>query len=625
MRLRFLYYVPTILAGIFTVFFWYTADATVYLSQVRNLLSTSAPSIGADQTITFLLAQAVPASGAIEIDFSGGGFVVPASGFDYRDVDLAIRATSANPFVDRALSLNRTVATDGVTVTTGQNGKVRINLNTSVGIPAGYEVQIELGLHAMYQIDGNTRISLGSATGSYPVRIRTYNASNAEIDYGATRVVIISPVGVGPADTTDQDPPIILQAIPTGILQSGTMAIEAYIETNEGAQCRYATSSVVYELMPFSFIGTVGDFGFYYNHYVVVRNLEDANTYTLYVRCLDYRANVIDPPYELEFTIGVPPGSASTTSTSTGTSVGSGSSSSTATSSTGTSDMGGTDTGTGTGGSGSGSGSSASGGDSSGSGSGGSGSGDGEGTQLPQASVRIDGFAYPGSVVTFIRDGTVIATKQAGGDGTYSNLTEGLDRGSYTFAVYATDSRDVRGATFSTTLWLQSDTLSTLTNIMLPPTVSVAENSIPPGTPIAVSGYSAPNALVTAWLRPKLAQVSASDVVATTTASGNGLWALTIPTASLPQGTYELLAQSWMADGAIQSDKSARKTIGIGVTVSDDDCKGIGDLNCDGFVNLVDFSILLFNWNTNSEVADINADGTVSLPDFSIMLYNWTG
>jgi hypothetical protein len=100
---------------------------------------------------------------------------------------------------------------------------------------------------------------------------------------------------------------------------------------------------------------------------------------------------------------------------------------------------------------------------------------------------------------------------------------------------------------------------------------------------------------------------------------------VTIPTADFPIGTYELVAQGVMSDGLVQSDKSARKTVGIGVDVADDSCKSIGDLNCDGVVNLVDFSILVFNWNTASAVADINEDGTVSLPDFSIMLFYWTG
>jgi hypothetical protein len=49
------------------------------------------------------------------------------------------------------------------------------------------------------------------------------------------------------------------------------------------------------------------------------------------------------------------------------------------------------------------------------------------------------------------------------------------------------------------------------------------------------------------------------------------------------------------------------------------------DLNRDGKVNLVDFSILLSKWQTDDEVADINADGNVNIADFSIMLFQWTG
>jgi hypothetical protein len=63
---------------------------------------------------------------------------------------------------------------------------------------------------------------------------------------------------------------------------------------------------------------------------------------------------------------------------------------------------------------------------------------------------------------------------------------------------------------------------------------------------------------------------------------------------------------------------------GIGTEVDDAAC-GVADLNCDGLVNLIDFSILLFHWGTSNPIADINGDGTVDLIDFSIMLFNWTG
>jgi hypothetical protein len=57
-------------------------------------------------------------------------------------------------------------------------------------------------------------------------------------------------------------------------------------------------------------------------------------------------------------------------------------------------------------------------------------------------------------------------------------------------------------------------------------------------------------------------------------------------------------------------------------------CDPHGDLNKDGKINIVDFSILMYFWNqTNpsNPCADINKDGIVNLTDFSIMLFWWTG
>lgn len=51
------------------------------------------------------------------------------------------------------------------------------------------------------------------------------------------------------------------------------------------------------------------------------------------------------------------------------------------------------------------------------------------------------------------------------------------------------------------------------------------------------------------------------------------------------------------------------------------------DLNCDGRVNLIDFSILLYFLPRpieNSRPADINRDNTVNLADLSIMFSEWT-
>jgi len=401
----------------------------------------------------------------------------------------------------------------------------------------------------------------------------------------------------------------------------GTRGVEMHIITDEYAYCKFATSSMAFALMPYSFYGTTS--GMLLSHFGQVTGLEDDTTYTYFIRCQDFRLNEIDPDYQLEFTIGIPPGTSTTTSTSTGTGTGTGNSSTTVQGGPGTGD----DVGTGGGPTGSGSGNGPLGGDGAGSGSGGSGGGSGDGTNLPQAAVRISGWAYPGANVSFLRDGTLITTKATAGDAVFSNLTEGLDRGSYSFAMYAVDPKGVRSATIAQTLWLRSNTLNTLSNLMLPPTVSVASASVDPGSPLQVSGYTAPQSSVIVWLRPKLAEVSTGDVSATTTALTSGAWSLSIPTSGLPRGTYELVAQSTLPDGLAESDKSARLTVGVGVDVAPTEgCSNKqGDLNCDGLVNLIDFSILVFNWNTTNAVADINSDGTVSLPDFSILLFYWTG
>ena len=592
--------------------------ATSYLTRISDLLSTSAPSVYTDQKITFTLAQAVPANGAIEILFDEGGFILPVT-LNFSDVDVAFSAVPGGPYTERPLSSVQTAGTDDVTVTSGSAGKIRFDLNTSIGIPTNNEVVIEIGTNARYGAIGDMQAQLSAATSSYPVTIYTYNASDAELDYGRTMIAVVDQVTAGPVDTTDQIPPVILSAVPTGLLQVGTRAVEMFVTTDEATQCRFATSSMAYALMPYSFTGTSS--GFVKWHFAQVTNLEDDTTYDYFLRCIDYRSNEMDPDYELSFTIGIMPGSATSTATTTGTGTGTGVSSTTVQGGPGTGD----DVGTGGGSTGSGSGSSPFGGDRGGGSSSGGGGDDGTGTKLPQADVSIEGWAYPGATVSFLRDGVTIATKGAGGGGEFSDKTEGLDRGSYSFGIYAVDSKGVRSATFSTTLWLQANTLNSLNNIMLPPTVSVAEASISPGTPLVVTGYSAPQAVLTTWLRPKLAEVSTADIVSTTTADGSGVWTITVPTLKLPKGTYEFVAQGKMQNGLVESDKSARKTIGIGVTVTDDDCLSKGDLNCDGSVNLIDFSILLFNWNTASAEADVNKDGLVSLPDFSILLFYWTG
>jgi hypothetical protein len=54
-------------------------------------------------------------------------------------------------------------------------------------------------------------------------------------------------------------------------------------------------------------------------------------------------------------------------------------------------------------------------------------------------------------------------------------------------------------------------------------------------------------------------------------------------------------------------------------------CNRIADYNCDGLVNIVDFSILIYWFNRAPvpEAIDLTGDGAVNLRDFSVMAYYW--
>ena len=87
--------------------------------------------------------------------------------------------------------------------------------------------------------------------------------------------------------------------------------------------------------------------------------------------------------------------------------------------------------------------------------------------------------------------------------------------------------------------------------------------------------------------------------------------------------------------GSSHNECSARRCISVAtpgtsqcLIDTDCQCDTHGDINKDGKIDIVDFSILLYFWhdvNISNPCADINQDGKVELTDFSIMLYWWTG
>lgn len=239
---------------------------------------------------------------------------------------------------------------------------------------------------------------------------------------------------------------------------------------------------------------------------------------------------------------------------------------------------------------------------------------------VPQATIRISGFTAPTTFVSFIEGENVIGTDLAGQLGIFSKVFTAMEPGTYSISLYGIDEDSRATSIVPLTINAPAYQTTTVSNLLLSPTIEINSTSIPQGAPIYATGSAYPGTSITLFTDTPLRTYNAS-----TSASGD--WTTTISdTASYNPGDYRLytLAQS----GGLQSLTS--RTIVFSITSASSSSSGTacgnisqGDLNCDSDIDLTDFSILMFYWATTNATADINSDGVVNLTDFSILMYYW--
>jgi cysteine-rich repeat protein len=243
---------------------------------------------------------------------------------------------------------------------------------------------------------------------------------------------------------------------------------------------------------------------------------------------------------------------------------------------------------------------------------------DGEINFEGETSVTIRGRAYPGATVTVLRDGTVERVVEASGSADFSFTLSGQTPGITTFGFWALDRGGRKSITYSATFQIVQNAGTTLSGILLPPTIAVVPEKVAPGGTVAFQGSAVPFTDVRAY-------VDKSEKPEETKASASGEWTISYDTTPLAGEAFHSVKAHYLdpSNTDLKSGYSQNASFYVGTR---DVKTGItADLNGDGAVNLTDFSILLFNWNGNGGIADLNTDGSVSLPDFSILLFYWTG
>jgi hypothetical protein len=606
-----------------------TASA-INILEYSNLITDSAPNAEANHTISFILNTSISPGSEIEITPPLGFTVVSASTFAERNVELwvdgsaRVSGTSSSPGVDL------------VEITTGSPGFFRYTLNPSTGINTGSQLKLRIGNHTSTAIQPITSYSSSTGTTTTPGDVRPIinSATLGRHDVGieiydgglvadAKPIIFLNErVSMPSIDTTETIPPFRFNPSPTSTVGGTTLNVEISLETDEFSICRYDTvAGTAFGSMPNTFTNT----GFIFHSGVVAVTPNSVQQF--YVRCLDDEGNFNIDDFLITFSVNdVPTGESNTEgsedgdgtgSGNEGTGDGSGAGGTTGQSSGEEPNEGGT---TGNGGSGGG------GGGGTGGRTGSTAGGGFESTDAPFRSgdgrVIISGTAYPNSTVGILVDGNFFETTRSNSIGVYSITLDEIARGAYTFGIYAEDSDDIRSSTFSTSFTVTGARTSALGNINIAPSIKVEPDPVNPGEALTISGYAIPDSEIT--IENGKINGSVSQIL-TAQAGSNGRWSVSPDTSGYTVSTYQVRAKA-AQEGGDFTNFSEYTFYGVGQSA---DVPIDADLNRDGKVNLIDFSILLFWWNSNGgdsdPPADINRDGDVSLTDFSILLFNWTG
>jgi hypothetical protein len=607
-------------------------------SQARNIgsysdtITDSRPEAYANHTLSFRLGPAVNPGGYLEFEPGVGFSILEAtSTWNERNVELLVNGVARNVVGTSSLA-------DTVEIFGGSPGLIRYTLNPSLpGIPADADIVLKIGNNTSATFFGAFEFSTSTGTTTIPGDVSGIQNPNTPGTHklsvrftGSTQpayadfvVAVVEPVGVG-VDTRSDRPAFRFDGQPQGTIGGTTLSVEMSVRTDTRATCRFAYETGV----PYGSMANEFTFSNLVFHSTII-GITPNTVYNISVRCIDDEGNINQDDYTFTFSVpGFPTGQANEEGSTDGDGTGTG------------------DSGTGSGGGGGGStgasegeanteGSQTGGGGSAGGSGGGGGGGSGGGPsggfendgpyRSGDAEVIISGYAYPNTTLTVLVDGAQVTTVRANASGAFTTTITAIARGTYTFGVFATDAANTRSSTFSTSFTVAGARTSSLSNINVPPSIKVDPDPVNPGQTLTVSGYALPNSTVT--LENQRVGSAASKQTFTATTDASGRYSTSISTTGFSQATYQIRARAQQSGGLqLQTNFSNYTLYGVGQAA---DRPLSADLNRDGRVNLVDFSILLFWWNTDGGTsdppADINQDNRVNLTDFSILLFNWTG
>lgn len=235
------------------------------------------------------------------------------------------------------------------------------------------------------------------------------------------------------------------------------------------------------------------------------------------------------------------------------------------------------------------------------------------------ATVRFFGYAYPGANLSvLILDleaavpATSLAQKTPADESGWFDIAINFALGSRNrFAVVAVDKNGIQAQTRFYDVLISSSDVHQI-EFFLPPTLSLVRYSVRKGDFITVFGSRTPGSTVTYEI-----DGARGDSLAVYPDPGS--YRLQINTANLSLGSHTIRVQQSGPLKDYPSDFSILKNFNVSLITLP-----AADLNNDGKLDISDWSIFLFRWNTADPALrltiDFNKDGKVDISDFSILL-----
>lgn len=258
---------------------------------------------------------------------------------------------------------------------------------------------------------------------------------------------------------------------------------------------------------------------------------------------------------------------------------------------------------------------------------GGGGGGGGGGYMTPVTQVVFSGRAYPKSTVTLLKDAQIAATTIADSNANFQISISQLSGGNYIFSLYSEDNTGNRSSLLTFPVSVTAGAITNIGGIFIAPTIAVDKSEVKRGDNLAIFGQSAPNSEITISVN------SDEEFFNKTNSDTNGAYLYNFDTAALEMGQHFTKSKAAL-NGEISSfSKAISFAVGAKNVLAQPSEKFLKvDLNNDGRVNLIDFSIAAY-WYKRPISAEfavkekewLNGDGKVDLVDFSIMAYYWTG